>query len=165
MVVTRFQRNTILALHYMGFLIVNYIVTKYPHETWVFIVLTAVWTFFFAWGLNYLNKSCNFRIEIQRNTIVSLHYMALLIIYYLKYHHGTWIYLFSIPLLTLFFAWGLDYLGKRYNSKKSYYFYLAVALLTGGLVAYIVARIMDTVAARKERREIERHFQENLDIL
>ena len=157
----RVQRNTILALHYVGFLIVNYIVTQYPQDTWIFIVLTALWTFFFAWGLNYLNKRSNLRIEIQQNTIVSLHYMALLIIFYFKYHQGAWIYLFSIPLLTLFFGWGLDYLNKRYNSRKSYYFYLAVALLAGGLVAYFVAWIMDSIAARKEGIKIEGNFQEN----
>jgi len=155
----RIQRNTILALHYVVFLIVNYMITKYPQDTWIFIVLTAVWTFFFSWGLNYLNRY-NLRIEIQRNTIVSLHYMALLIIYYIKYHQGTWIYFLSIPLLTLFFSWGLDHLNKRYRSKKSYYFYFAVALFTGGLVAYIVARIMDTIAARKEVKEIEGRFLE-----
>lgn len=146
------KRKTIIALHYVGFLIVNYLLIKYPREEWIFIVLIALWTFFFSWGLNYLNERRFPRIRIQKNTIVSLHYMALLSIFYIKYHQGTWIYLFLIPLWTFFFSWGLDYLNKRYYSRKLYYLYLAIAFLTGGLVAYVMARIVDTIAARKEEK-------------
>jgi len=160
-VVIRFQRNTILALHYVGFLIGNYIVTEYPHYTWIFIVLTALWVFFFEWGINYLNKRHKLRIEIQRNTILPLYYMAFIIINYIKHHHDSGIYLFLIPLWTFFFAWGLDYLNRRYDSRKSYYFYLAVAFLSNGFIAFVVAWIMDTIAAGKEEKEVERNFQEN----
>ncbi|WP_440948168.1 hypothetical protein ACSAZL_08035 [Methanosarcina sp. T3] len=155
------QRNMILALHYMGFLIGNYIVTEYPRYTWIFIVLSALWVFFFEWGLNYLNKRHNLGIEIQRNTIVPLYYMAFIFLDYIKHHQDSVIHLFLIPSWTFFFALGLDYLNRRCDSRKSYYFYLAVALLSNGFVAFVVAWIMDTIAAGKERKEVERNFQEN----
>lgn len=158
-VLMRIQRSIILALHYMGFLIGNYMVTRYPHYTWIFIVLTALWVFFFEWGLSYLNKKQIFRIEIQRNTIAPLYYMAFVIINFIKYHHDSGIYLLLIPAWTFFFALGLDYLKKRYESRKPYFFYLIIAFLLNGFIAFVVAWIMDTVAAGKERKEIERNFQ------
>jgi len=66
-----------------------------------------------------------------------------------------------IPLWTFFFAWGLDYLNRRYDSRKSYYFYLAVAVLSNGFIGFVVAWIMNTIAAGKARKEVERNFQEN----
>lgn len=157
----RIQRNMILILHYAGFLVGNYIVTKYPYYTWIFIVSTALWVFFFEWGLNYLNKNQILRIEIQRNTIAPLYYMAFVIINFIKYHHDAEIYFLLIPSWTFFFAVGLDYLKKRYDSRKSYYFYLAVAILSNGFIAFVVAWIMDTIAAGKEGKEVERNFQED----
>lgn len=159
MVVMRIQRSTILALHYAGFLIGNYIITRYPSCTLIFIVLTAFWVFFFEWGLNYLNKRQILRTEIQRNTIVPLYYMAFVIINFINHHHDSGIHLLLIPAWTFFFALGLDYLKKRYYSRKSYYFYLAVAFLSSGFIAFVVAWIMDTIAARKEKKEVERNFQ------
>lgn len=136
-------------------------VTKHPNCTWIFIVLTALWVFFFEWGLNYLNKKQILRIEIQRNTIAPLYYMAFVIINFIKHHHDSGIYLLLIPAWTFFFALGLDYLKKRYDSRKSYFFYLAVAFLSNGFIAFVMAWIMDTIAAGKEGKEIERNFQEN----
>jgi hypothetical protein len=155
----RIPRNMILALHYVGFLIGNYMVTKHPHYTSIFIILTALWVFFFELGLNYLNKKQILRVEIQRNTIVPLYYMAFVIINFIKHHHDSGIYLLLIPSWTFFFALGLDYLKKRYDSRKSYFFYLAVAFLSNGFIAFVVAWIMDTIAAGKERKEVERNFQ------
>ncbi|WP_410509638.1 hypothetical protein RSJ42_05325 [Methanosarcina hadiensis] len=155
----RIRRSTILALHYVGFLIGNYIITRYPSCTSIFIVLTAFWVFFLEWGLNYLNKKQILRTEIQRNSIVPLYYMAFVIINFINHHHDSGMYLLLIPAWTFFFALGLDYLKKRYYSRKSYYLYLAVAFLSSGFIAFVVAWIMDTVAARKEKKEVERNLE------
>lgn len=149
----------ILALHYVGFLMGNYMVTRYPYYISIFIILTALWVFFFEWGINYLNKKQILRIEIQRNTIAPLYYMAFIIINFIKHHHDSGIYLLLIPSWTFFFALGLDYLKKRHDSRKSYFFYLAVAFLSNGFIAFVVAWIMDTIAAGKEGKEVERNFQ------